>query len=446
MDADVELYLQTQLEKIRLLRETDKGEVWLAANKSGEPCILKKINFVGLPYKVLKKIQSPLCAKIFLCVEDERQTFIAEEFLSGENLADRKNFLSQAQAKNLLLQMCDGLKVLHGAGIIHRDIKPSNLILQNEKFIRLIDFDAARIFSADKSADTKFLGTKGYAPPEQFGFGQTDSRSDIYSLGKTFQELLGKNLHGDLKKILSKCTELDPKNRFQSVEELKTALLEEKSPRIKNFFKVLACTAAGILFFPIPLTEKISAPETKIVAQAEKPEKKSPPPKVEAKKNSPFSAEDLKIAPIQIEVKPYTAPTNINVTVQTPAQANIINTTFYLNGEVFDQFTAEPLPVNAKTFSAIKCRLHITNNSDKSFKPRIKLQFGDNFGNNKKNETQAAATLAVGQSTDFFVDMKNFSVDTKKDSQAWLQIWLDGNEKVLEEHYWCVRFSISKTD
>ena len=102
--------------------------------------------------------------------------------------------------------MCDGLKILHENKIVHRDIKPENLILQGDK-IRLIDFDAARIFKSDKNKDTKILGTEYYAPPEQFGFGQTDPRSDIFSLGKTFQELTGKNLRGDLKKILSKCTE-----------------------------------------------------------------------------------------------------------------------------------------------------------------------------------------------------------------------------------------------
>ena len=62
--------------------------------------------------------------------------------------------------------MCDGLKFLHGLGIIHRDIKPSNLILQAGKIIRLLDFDAARIFKADKDEDT-------HALPEQFGFRQT---------------------------------------------------------------------------------------------------------------------------------------------------------------------------------------------------------------------------------------------------------------------------------
>ena len=85
--------------------------------------------------------------------------------------------------------MCDGLKELHEQKIIHRDIKPSNMILQADGRIRLIDFDAARIFKDNKATDTELLGTKDYAPPEQYGFGQTDPRSDIYSLGVTIKNV-----------------------------------------------------------------------------------------------------------------------------------------------------------------------------------------------------------------------------------------------------------------
>ncbi len=87
------------------------------------------------------------------------------------------------------------------------------MILQGEK-IQLIDFDATRIFKDDKESDTKLLGTKGYAPPEQFVNGQIDSHSDIYSLVVTIKNLLGRNCGGCLKKVLDKCTELDPKNRL----------------------------------------------------------------------------------------------------------------------------------------------------------------------------------------------------------------------------------------
>ncbi|MBR3745756.1 MAG: serine/threonine protein kinase [Selenomonadaceae bacterium] len=240
MKKDVAQYLEFSFEKLDCLKKSDRGEVWRARRRNdGELVIIKRVNEIGLPYDALKKFQFTLPAKIFLCAvdEDESDTIIVEEFICGENLFERlekQNFFSEDEARAILLQMCDGLGELHAKNIIHRDIKPSNLILQGER-IRLIDFDAARIFKPDKNADTHLFGTKGYAPPEQHGFGgrQTDERSDIYSLGVTMKVLLGGNL-GRLKEILDKCTELDPKNRFQNVYELKIALnadkMSDKSP------------------------------------------------------------------------------------------------------------------------------------------------------------------------------------------------------------------------
>ena len=92
--------------------------------------------------------------------------------------------------------------------------------MTRDGFIRLIDFGISRIAKDDSDTDTDFLGTKGYAPPEQFGFGQTDSRSDIYSLGVLTQRLLGKDYRGWLKKIINHCTEFDPDNRYDSANAL----------------------------------------------------------------------------------------------------------------------------------------------------------------------------------------------------------------------------------
>lgn len=194
MKENVAEFLGFRFERLKLLKRSDKGEVWLASSKqSGELVIIKRVALTGLPYDVLKNFSFKLPAKILFCAEDKADTVIVEEFIQGESLLERleqKNFLSELQAREILLQMCDGLKELHEQKIIHRDIKPSNMILQGER-IRLIDFDAARIFKEGQETDTKLLGTKGYAPPEQFGSGQTDNRSDIYSLGVTMKNLLG---------------------------------------------------------------------------------------------------------------------------------------------------------------------------------------------------------------------------------------------------------------
>lgn len=290
MKANVTAYLNFRYEKIRLLKKSDRSEIWLALNKStNQPVAMKIINAVGLPYAELKNLQIPLLAKIFYCAESETDTVIVEEFLTGETLDGKK--LTETETRQILLQLCNGLKVLHGRGIIHRDIKPSNLILHGEK-IYLIDFDAARIFKDGQFEDTKILGTKGYAPPEQFGFGQTDCRSDIYSLGKTFLELT--NCGSDLKKILSKCVEVDPKNRYQNIDELQAALTAKNFPLLQICASFAAVVTGACLFFNStvaeiipPQIEKVSDVETpakieKPVANVETPaENKNPTANVE---------------------------------------------------------------------------------------------------------------------------------------------------------------------
>ena len=164
MKSNVAEFLEFRFEKLKLLKRSDKGEVWLAASRqSDELVIIKRVALTGLPYDVLQNFSFKLPAKVIYCAEDEAETVIVEEFIQGENLFERleqKNFLNESQAREILLQMCDGLKELHEQKIIHRDIKPSNMILQGGR-IRLIDFNAARIFKEDKEADTKLLGTKG---------------------------------------------------------------------------------------------------------------------------------------------------------------------------------------------------------------------------------------------------------------------------------------------
>ncbi|MBQ7704634.1 MAG: serine/threonine protein kinase [Selenomonadaceae bacterium] len=309
MKANVTAYLNFRYEKVRLLKQNEKSEVWLALNKStNQPVILKKINYTGLPYAALKENPHALFAQVFYCAESEIDTVIVEEFLPGETLSQRKKLLTEQEARAILIQMCDGLKFLHALGIIHRDIKPSNLILQSGGQIRLIDFDAARIVKENQAADTKLLGTKGYAPPEQFGFGQTDSRSDIYSLGKTLLELTGENCGSKLKKILSKCIEVDPKNRYQNVDELKAALTKKNSPFAKICASLAAVFTGIFLFFnstdgknipaeieKVPETENIPAeiekiPETKI----ENPvENETPAPNSNLEKLQPLPSNSL---------------------------------------------------------------------------------------------------------------------------------------------------------
>ena len=256
MDAHITAYIETAFLKIRLLKSSDKGEVWLAFEKSGRLVIHKRIAWTGLPYAILKEKGYPLIPRILHCIEEDGETLVVEEYVQGESLLDRigrKAYLSEREAGNILLQLCDGLAPIHAQGIVHRDIKPSNLILQSGCIIRLIDFDAARTVKEHSGEDTMHLGTKGYAPPEQFGYGQTDARSDIYSIGITLRESMPEEYDGYLAKIFARCTEIDPDRRYRNVQELRRAVALRRFWAERGRMALLSAAVASVAaFFFLP--------------------------------------------------------------------------------------------------------------------------------------------------------------------------------------------------
>lgn len=256
MDAHITAYIETEFLKIRLLKSGDKGEVWLASEKSGRLVIRKRIAWTGLPYAMLKEKGYPLIPRILHCIEEDGETLVVEEYVQGESLLDRigrKAYLSEREAGNILLQLCDGLAPIHAQGIVHRDIKPSNLILQSGCIIRLIDFDAARTVKEHSGEDTMHLGTKGYAPPEQFGYGQTDARSDIYSIGITLRESMPEEYDGYLAKIFARCTEIDPDRRYRNVQTLRRAVALRRFWAERGRMALLSAAVASVAaFFFLP--------------------------------------------------------------------------------------------------------------------------------------------------------------------------------------------------
>ena len=445
MKENVAEFLQFRYEKLSLLKQSARGEVWLAKDKSsGGLVIVKCVKSIGLPYDVIKKISFKLPAKVFYCAEDEVDTVVVEEFIQGENLHEREKILSASEAREILLQMCDGLKELHAHNIIHRDIKPSNLILQGGK-IRLIDFDAARIFKADKQADTNLLGTKGYAPPEQYGSGQTDSRSDIYSLGVTMKILLGENCSGQLKKILDKCTELDPKNRFQSVDEIKAALTIDEPPR-KNFSPLLIFLTTGIFLLAgtPPLnsnenfSEVITPTEDLPIENISTPQEILP-----VAKSEPFKFPEITLPPSQTQPPNYEPPKRYEPPQQKKF-SGLLKTKFYLNGEPFDQFAHmhENIKITRDDWRRTQARLHIINDTGRIWNaPTIKFILNQTAGD-KLESTKSLPALNVDAAADFIVPFDLYQLSDRKNSSAYIQIWLEGDESKMDEHYWCVWFDI----
>ena len=150
-------YLDDNFEKLAPpLKSDDKGEVFKARDKiNGEFVIIKSIkNLVGNVYRLLKKNPNPFLPEILYCAEDKANvdTVVVYRFIDGETLNGK--ILAESDARKILLQLCNALEFLHALQIVHSDIKPANILLKENKKIRLIDFDAARIYNDDKSTQT----------------------------------------------------------------------------------------------------------------------------------------------------------------------------------------------------------------------------------------------------------------------------------------------------
>lgn len=158
--------------------------------------------------------------------EINNQLIVIESYVSGTSLEDiiNNNFLSLTSIINYIIELCSILNHLHTLTppIVHRDIKPSNIIVTEHNHIVLIDFNAAKYYSETADNDTILLGTKGYAAPEQFGFGSSSPKTDIYAIGILLKELTGKsyNIPPNLTNIIEKCTMINPAERYQNVQEL----------------------------------------------------------------------------------------------------------------------------------------------------------------------------------------------------------------------------------
>ena len=208
---------------------------------------------------ILKKLSHPNLPSIIDVIDTEDSFIIIMDYIQGNSLNKALAEYGAQSQENVISwakQLCDVLGYLHTRtpAIIYRDMKPSNIMLKPDGNVTLIDFGTAREFKEKNLADTTCLGTVGYAAPEQFGgMGQTDARTDIYCLGATLYHLVtGMNpceppyeikpireinptLSSGLERILLKCTQRDPNDRYQSAAELMYAL--EHYEEIDDLYK-----------------------------------------------------------------------------------------------------------------------------------------------------------------------------------------------------------------
>ena len=233
--ANVYLVSDKNLNKQWCLKEIKKSEA--GRNMVEYRSLLQEANIMkGLNHASIPRI---------VTIEDEGDsTFIVMDYVEGLSIKEwlnRKGVIKQDTAVKWIKQVCNVLIYLHNRKhpILYRDMKPDNIMIQEDGNIKVLDFGISVVITDSSDTVLEPLGTKGYAAPEQKVKGSKyDLRSDIYALGMTMYHMLtGINpgvVSGELKPIRSvdsslsvglevivdKCTQENPNNRYQTVEEV----------------------------------------------------------------------------------------------------------------------------------------------------------------------------------------------------------------------------------
>ena len=249
MNTFTEEYRFSCYQKIKTL--DGNGSIWLVENSvTGRQYTMRRLSLTSAAvYERLLEISHPHIVKVWEVFRRENFLYVVEEYLQGRLLSDilSEKRMPRRQIRKAAGQILTALDALHGHQIIYRDLKPENIMVDERDGCKLFDFDIARVYDREKERDTSSRGTRDYAPPEQFGFGQTDARSDIYAFGVTLnimatgcfpaRKLSGGRLGG----IVRRCVEFDPKRRYQNVGQILRHirfLKWEKAMSLSVFFLV----------------------------------------------------------------------------------------------------------------------------------------------------------------------------------------------------------------
>lgn len=182
-------------------------------------------------YEELYSINCANLPLIYDVINLDDGQIVLEEFIEGVTIAEvmESGKYRYMGTRKVLRSVCHALTVLHERNIVHRDIKPENVMIAKDGRVVLIDFNAARKISF-ASKDTVIMGTVGYASPEQLGVAQSDARTDIYAVGVLLNVMItGKHpseklAKGKAGRIVRKCTNVNPDERYQSAEKLTIVL------------------------------------------------------------------------------------------------------------------------------------------------------------------------------------------------------------------------------
>ena len=230
---DKSVNILSQYEYVRDINH-EHGVSLVMSKATGEYCVRKVTAVYNREvYEYIRCNPVPGVPAVKELIEDGDKLIIIEEYIPGVTLYERLKVhgpMSENDVITVIIRLLDILVSFHQnyPPIVHRDIKPSNIILGNNDSVWLIDFNAAKFADSAKKQDTELIGTRGYAAPEQYGFGSSTERTDVYAIGMLMREMLDSGgqqvVSPNLLNVINRCTVLEPSDRYEDAYSLRKAL------------------------------------------------------------------------------------------------------------------------------------------------------------------------------------------------------------------------------
>ena len=257
------------------LKESEDSSTFLVKETAtGILCVLKwgrnrQTEFLRNEMEIMKKMADRKLSgipKAYRIFEENGEVYLVREYIEGMSLAQmvlQKGGISEAEICRISRKICQTAEQFQNPNepMIHRDIKPENIVVTPGGEVVFIDFGTMRSYKKDGSRDTFVVGTRGTAAPEQYGYTQTDQRTDVYAIGRTMLYMVSESYEMNqlsecavsrrMKKIIEKACSFEPDKRYGDAAQLRRAVEKCQANNRKKVYKkagaVFGLIAAGYI-------------------------------------------------------------------------------------------------------------------------------------------------------------------------------------------------------
>ena len=257
------------------LKESEDSSTFLVKETAtGILCVLKwgrnrQTEFLRNEMEIMEKMADRKLSgipKAYRIFEENGEVYLVREYIEGMSLAQmvlQKGGISEAEICRISRKICQTAEQFQNPDepMIHRDIKPENIVVTPGGEVVFIDFGTMRSYKKDGSRDTFVVGTRGTAAPEQYGYTQTDQRTDVYAIGQTMLYMVSESYEMNqlsecavsrrMKKIIEKACSFEPDKRYGDAAQLRRAVEKCQANNRKKVYKkagaVLGLIAAGYI-------------------------------------------------------------------------------------------------------------------------------------------------------------------------------------------------------